>query len=74
MSRKQIQTGNYLHTPTPSTQPLKLSSLSDHNTSGTYNVYMGKKCKEADRFVSWLLLPEYPFDGLPECPAGKIVK
>lgn len=53
MSRKQIQTGNYLHTPTPSTQPLKLSSLSDHNTSGTYNVYMGKKCKEADRVVGY---------------------
>lgn len=51
MGRKQIQTGNYLHTATPSTQALKLSFPSDHNTSGTYKVYMGKKCKEADKRV-----------------------
>lgn len=54
MSRKQIQTGNYFYTHQHHMHLASNSvSLSDHNTSGTYNVYMGKKCKEADRVVSY---------------------
>lgn len=49
--QKQTQTGNYLHTSTPSAQALKLSSFSDNNTSRIYEVYMGEKCKEAHNRV-----------------------
>lgn len=45
MGRKWTQNENYLHTPSPSTPSLKLSSLSDPNILGIYRYAWERRAK-----------------------------